>query len=44
MVKVKPTLHPTPTQEKRTLGTISYAKQAGEANEEEIPGNEISSG
>ena len=42
VVKVKPTL--VSTREKRTLGTISYAEQAGEVDEEEIPGNEISSG
>ena len=41
-VNVKPTL--VSTQEKRTIGTINYAEQAGEVDEEEIPGNEISSG
>ena len=39
---MKPTL--ASTREKRTIGTINYAKQAGEVNDEEIPGNEISSG
>ena len=31
------------TWEKSILGTINYAEQAGEADLEEIPGNEISS-
>ena len=31
-------------REKRTIGTINYAKQAGEVDDEEIPGNKISSG
>ena len=36
-VNVKPTL--VTTREKRTIGTINY-----EVNDEEIPGNDISSG
>ena len=43
VVNVKPTLVVS-TWEKRTIGTINYAEQAGEVDEEEIPGNEISSG
>ena len=39
-VNVKPTL--VTTREKRTIGTINYAEQAGD--DEEIPGNDISSG
>ena len=42
MVNVKPTL--VTTREKRTIGTINYAEQAGEVDDEEIPGNDISSG
>ena len=41
-VNVKPTL--ASTREKRTLGTINYAEQAREVDDEEIPDNEISSG
>ena len=41
-VNVKPSL--VTTREKRTIGTINYAEQAGEVDDEEIPGNEISSG
>ena len=41
-VNVKPTL--ATTKEKRTTGIINYAEQAGEVDDEEIPGNEISSG
>ena len=41
-VNVKPTL--ASTREKRMIGTINYAEQAGEGDDEEIPGNEISSG
>ena len=32
------------TREKRTIGTINYAEQAGEVDDEEIPVNKISSG
>ena len=39
---VKPTL--VSTQEKKTLGTVNYAEQAGEDDLEEIPGNEIQAG
>ena len=39
---VKPTL--VSTQEKKTLGTVNYAEQAGEDDLEEIAGNENSSG
>ena len=41
-VTVKPTL--ASTQEKRMIGTINYTEKAGDVDEEEIPGNEISSG
>ena len=41
-INVKPTL--ASTRKKRTIGTINYAEQAGEVDDEEIPGNEISSG
>ena len=41
-VNVKPTL--ATTREKRTIGTINYAEQAGEVDDEDIPGNKISSG
>ena len=37
VVNVKPTLA-------TTRGTINYAEQAGEVDDEEIPGNDISSG
>ena len=42
VINVKPTL--ASTREKRTIGTINYAEQAGEVDDKEIPGNEISSG
>ena len=42
VVTVKPTL--ASTWEKRTIGTINYAEQARDVDEEEIPGNKISSG